>query len=135
MALIEWSDKFSINILEVDNQHKKLVSMVNELYDAMKTGKGKDIMGNILSGLIQYVGTHFATEERFMSKYNYPGYLAHKAEHVKLSQKAVEIQKEFEKGVPVITVELMNFLKDWLQEHILGSDKKFGIFLNSKGVV
>jgi hemerythrin len=135
MALIEWSDKFSINILEVDNQHKKLVSMVNELHDAMKTGKGKDIMGNILSGLIQYVGTHFATEERFMSKYNYPEYLAHKAEHVKLSQKAVEIQKEFEKGVPVITVELMNFLKDWLQEHILGSDKKFGIFLNSKGVV
>ncbi len=135
MAFIEWNDKFSVNIKEVDAQHKKLVSMINELYDAMKAGRGSDITGKILSGLIQYVGTHFATEERLMSAHNYPGYQAHKSEHQKFSQKASELQKEFQKGVPVLTVELFSFLKDWLQGHILNADKKFGPFLNNKGVV
>ncbi len=135
MAFIDWNDKFNINIKEVDAQHKKLVIMINELHDAMKAGRGSDVTGKILSGLIQYVGTHFATEERLMSAHNYPGYQAHKAEHQKFSQKASELQKEFQKGVPVLTVELFSFLKDWLQVHILNADKKFGPFLNNKGVV
>ncbi len=135
MALFVWSDKYSVNIKEIDEQHKKLVDMLNELHDSMKAGKGKEVLGSIFTGLIQYVGTHFATEERLMSSNAYPEYAAHKAEHTKLTQKALELQKNFQEGVPVLTVELMNFLKDWLQTHILGTDKKYGPFLNSKGVV
>lgn len=135
MALINWSENFSVNIKEIDEQHKKLISMVNELHEAMKGGKGKEALGSIFTGLIQYVGTHFAAEEKFMSLHAYPGFTAHKAEHIKLTQKALDLQKNFQQGAPVLTIEVMNFLKDWLQTHILETDKKYGKFLNSKGIV
>lgn len=64
MALMSWSDNLSVNIKEIDEQHKKLVGMVNDLHDAMKMGKGNDVTGKILTGLIQYVGTHFACQSR-----------------------------------------------------------------------
>ncbi len=135
MALLEWSDKYSVNIKEMDEQHKKLFNMINELHDAMKGGRGKEALGGIFTGLIQYVGTHFAAEERLMSAHAYAGYVAQKAEHDKLIKRALELQKNFQEGAPVVTVEVMNFLKDWLQTHILGSDKKYGPFLNGKGVI
>lgn len=135
MALFEWSDKYSVNIKQIDEQHKKLVDMLNELYEAMKTGKGKEVLGKTLTELIQYVGTHFATEEKLFSTYGYPEYNAHKAEHIKLTQKAIELQKDFQQGAPVLTVEVLGFLRDWLQNHILGTDKKYSQFLNSKGIV
>ena len=135
MALFVWSDKYSVNIKEIDNQHKKLVDMLNSLHDSMKAGKGNEVLGKTLMELIQYVGTHFATEEKLLSTNGYPEYNAHKAEHTKLTQKAIELQKDFQQGAPVITVEVLGFLKDWLQNHILGTDKKYSSFLNSKGVV
>lgn len=134
MALINWSENLSVNIKEIDEQHKKLVSMINELHDAMRSGKGKDVLEKIFKGLSQYVGTHFATEEKYMSTHNYPGYLSHKAEHTKLTQRVLDLQRQFEQGTPVLTVELLNFLKDWLQNHIIGTDKKYGPFLNGKGI-
>jgi len=135
MALFVWNDNYSVNIKHIDEQHKKLINMLNELHDAMKTGKGKEATGKILSGLIDYVGTHFSAEEKLMQQYSYTEYASHKVEHDKLTQKALSLKKEFEQGAPVLTVELLNFLKEWLQTHILGTDKKYSQFLNSKGVV
>jgi hemerythrin len=134
MAFMDWSDTLSVNIKEIDEQHKKLLAMVNELHEAMKTGRGKEVTEKTLSGLIQYVGTHFANEEALMEKHNYPGFLAHKGEHVKLTTQAKDIHLQFQQGKAVVNVELMNFLKSWLQNHILGTDKKYAPFLNGKGV-
>lgn len=135
MALFVWSDKYSVNIKEIDNQHQKLVGMLNELHDAMKEGKGNEVLGKTLAELIQYVGVHFSAEERLMNAHAYPEYNEHKAEHVKLTQKVVELQKNFQQGEHVLTVEVLGFLKDWLQTHILGTDKKYSPFLIGKGVV
>ena len=135
MALMTWSDNLSVNIKEIDEQHKKLVGMVNELHDAMKTGHGATVTGSILTGLIQYVGTHFATEEKYMTQHAYPDLPKHKAEHAGLTKKAVDLQKQFQEGKPVLTVELLSFLKSWLTNHIMGADKKYGPYLNSKGLV
>ncbi len=77
MALMQWNDSLSVNIKEVDDQHKKLVAIINELHDAMRAGSGNAVLGNIFSKLTQYVASHFATEEKLMSTHNYPGYLAH----------------------------------------------------------
>ena len=134
MAFMEWSDTLSVNIKEIDEQHKKLLAMINELHEAMKTGRGKEVTEKTLGGLIAYVGTHFATEEALMEKHNYPGFLAHKGEHAKLTAQAKDIHQQFQQGKAVVNVELMNFLKSWLQNHILGTDKKYVPFLNSKGV-
>lgn len=134
MALMEWSDKLSVGVKELDEQHKKLIGMINDLHDAMKTGKAKDVTGNILAGLIDYVSTHFANEERLFRTHAYPDYMQHKAEHDRLTQKVIESKRQFDAGTLMINIDLMNFLKDWLQNHILGTDKKYGPYLNSKGI-
>lgn len=134
MALITWSDTLSVKVKQFDDQHKKLVDMVNQLFDAMKTGKGNQVMGDILKQLIAYTQTHFAAEERLLKQYGYPDFEAHKKEHNALVMQVLDLQKQFQEGKPVLTQNIMTFLRDWLSRHIQGDDKKYGVFLNGKGV-
>lgn len=135
MALITWSDTLSVKVKQFDDQHKKLVDMVNQLFDAMKTGKGSQVMGDILKQLIAYTQTHFAAEERLLKQYAYPDFEAHKKEHNTLVMQVLDLQKQFQEGKPVLTQNIMTFLRDWLSKHIQGDDKKYGVFLNGKGVM
>lgn len=135
MALITWSDTLSVKVKQFDDQHKKLVDMVNQLFDAMKTGKGSQVMGDILKQLIAYTQTHFAAEERLLKQYAYPDFEAHKKEHNTLVMQVLDLQKQFQEGKPVLTQNIMTFLRDWLSRHIQGDDKKYGVFLNGKGVM
>lgn len=134
MSLIEWNDTMSVSVAEIDNQHKKLVAMINELNDAMAKGKGKEAIGKIINELITYATTHFATEEKYFDMFKYPGALVHKKEHADFVKKVGEFQDGFSKGSLSLTIEVMRFLKDWLTKHILGSDKKYGPFFNEKGL-
>ncbi|RNC70703.1 MAG: bacteriohemerythrin [Desulfuromonadales bacterium] len=134
MALITWSDGLSVKIKQFDDQHKKLVEMVNQLFDAMKAGKGNQVMGDILKQLIAYTQTHFAAEERLMKQYGYPGFEEHKKEHNTLVLQVLDLQKQFQEGKAVLTQNVMTFLRDWLSKHIQGDDKKYGVYLNAKGV-
>jgi hemerythrin len=134
MALIAWEDKLSVNIKEIDEQHKNLINLVNEMHDAMKAGKGNDTIGKVLSGLVDYTKMHFATEERLMNAHGYPEYLKHKKEHDDLTRKAVDLQNQFQSGKAVLNLEVMQFLRDWLTKHIMGTDKTYGPFLNGKGI-
>jgi hemerythrin len=134
MALITWSDALSVKVKQFDDQHKKLVEMVNQLFDAMKAGKGNQVMGDILKSLIQYTQTHFAAEERIMKQYGYPDFENHKKEHNALVMQVIDLQKQFQEGKAVLTQNVMTFLRDWLSKHIQGEDKKYGVYLNGKGV-
>ena len=126
MTLVHWSEKLDIGIKEVDEQHKKLVEIVNRLYDAMRQGKGKEVLGGIFVELIDYTQYHFQTEERMFSQHNYPGAAAHIKEHEDLTEKALELKEKFEAGKITISLEVMKFLSTWLAEHIQGSDMEFG---------
>lgn len=134
MAYIILDEKYSVGVKETDLQHKKLVELINSLHDAMKEGKGKDVLARVLQELVKYAASHFATEEKYMTQFNYPGYSAHKAEHEKFVAKVVDFQKDFDSGKAVMTLEVMSFLKDWLVKHILGTDKKYGPFFNEHGL-
>ena len=134
MTLIKWTKIYSVNILEVDNQHKKLVDLFNNLYTAMKAGKAKEIMSTTLDELVDYTLYHFATEENLFDKYKFPESEAHKREHKELVEKVAALQKKHQSGERVLTIDVMNFLKDWIHNHIMGRDILFGEFLNSKGV-
>lgn len=134
MALITWSDSLSVKVKQFDDQHKKLVDMVNQLFDAMKTGKGNQVMADILKQLIAYTQTHFAAEERLMKQYGYPDFEAHKKEHNALVVQVLDLQKQFQEGKAVLTQNVMTFLRDWLSKHIQGDDRKYGVFFNGKGV-
>ena len=134
MALINWNDNLSVKVTEFDEQHKQLFGMVNDLHSAMGAGKSREIMGSVLTGLIDYTVNHFAAEEKLMQKHGYPGFARHKAEHDVLKKQVGDTMSKFKEGKSVVTIELMNFLKDWLTKHIQGTDKQYGPFLNSKNI-
>jgi len=134
MPLIEWNDNLSVGVSSFDMQHKQLVAMLNELYDAMKGGKGNDVLGPILSQLNGYVLTHFANEEKRMAEFAYPGMAAHKKEHEALIAQLKEFKDKFTAGKAGLSITLMNFLKDWLVKHIKGTDMQYREFFNAKGV-
>jgi hemerythrin len=135
MPLMEWTEKLSVGVAQYDNEHKKLVGMVNELYDGMQAGHGKEVVGAILDRLIDYTKTHFANEEKAFVTLNYPDYLSHKAEHDALTRQVMEVQKKYKAGASVVlSMEVMSFLKNWLVKHIMGTDKAYRPYLNAKGV-
>lgn len=134
MSYLVWDEKYSVGVREIDTQHKKLVELINDLHDAMKQGKGKDVMTKVVKALVDYAITHFGTEEKYMTKFNYPQYSVHKLEHDKFSKQVADFQRDFNSGKVALTIEVMNFLKDWLVNHILGTDKKFGPFFNENGI-
>ncbi len=133
-VFMEWSPRLETGIKTIDDQHKKLVAMVNDLYGAISSGGGKDRLGRLLDELIDYTVYHFGTEEELFKKHEYPDGPAHKRIHEDLAGKVVQFRDRFQKGEEMISYDLMNFLKNWLVNHIGVTDKKYAPFLKSKGV-
>ena len=98
MALITWSEKYSMNIKEIDEQHKKLVEMINELHDAMKQAKSKETSLIIINKLAEYTQYHFSTEEKYMKQFVYSEYVSYKKEHEKFVGQVINYKKEYEAG-------------------------------------
>lgn len=134
MPLIEWNARLSVEIEEIDQQHKQLVKLINDLDDAMHEGKGKVVIGRIISSLLQYARSHFATEEKYFSQFGYPDAPAHVQEHVSFISKAMAFKKDFDEARMGLTISVMDFLSDWLQDHIKGVDQKYGAFFREKGL-
>jgi hemerythrin-like metal-binding protein len=129
-----WKDSWLVGIRVVDSQHKNLVSILNQLHEAMRTGQGKTVLGEILGRLINYTKAHFAAEEGLLEMHGYPQLGPHRLEHEKLTAKVIDFQKQYAAGAVTLSVEVMQFLSDWLQHHILGTDMKYSTFLKAKGV-
>ena len=135
MPLIEWSDELSVGIDSIDEQHKKLVNMINALNDAMLTGSSNELLGKIFTGLAAYTQKHFAYEENMFAEYGYADSVKHKRQHSELIAQVVELKQNFiENPQAIITTDLMQFLKRWLTNHIMKTDKEYTEFLLSKGV-
>ncbi|WP_295443261.1 bacteriohemerythrin [uncultured Thiodictyon sp.] len=122
---IEWSDAMSVGIDEIDNQHKLLVGMVNEMHEAIQSRQSAAVVGDILTRLADYTKVHFAAEEGLMRIIDYPGYQSHKAEHEELIRGVLELQQKVAAGKTTIGFELMHFLKSWLTDHIMWSDLQY----------
>lgn len=129
---MKWDDSFSVGVQEIDSQHKKLVEMLGALVSEMKKGQGRIVIGKTIEEMMNYAKVHFATEEKYMTLYNYPNSTSHKKEHEKFIESAKNFYENYMKG-NLTAVELMNFLRNWLLEHILGSDKNLGKFVCEVG--
>jgi hemerythrin len=134
MSCLRWSDDFLVGVADVDRQHRRLVEMVNELHSAMLEGRGKDVLGGTLVGLVDYTVTHFATEEAYFDRFGYPGAVEHKTQHQGFVEKVADFKQGFDEDRLMVTLDVMDFLSTWLVEHIKGSDKAYGPFLNERGV-
>ena len=124
MSLFQWGEEFSVGYADIDSQHKRLFQLADQLHAAMTAGKGKQVLGNTLNNLISYTKRHFSDEEMLMERHRYPGISQHKAEHHALTEKVVQFQKAFAEGRATVTMELLQFLRNWLVQHIGVVDKK-----------
>ena len=135
MALFVWDNRLKTNITICDEQHQKLIAILNELHDAMKAKKDMDLIGKTLTELIDYTVYHFQTEERLLEDHQFPYLNSHKAEHANLTKEVYDLKKRFNSGEHVMTTEVLSFLKNWVNDHIIGMDKNYTTFLRNKGVL
>lgn len=135
MPFMPWGPQLTLGIKSFDDEHLKLVGLVNELYDAMQAGHGRQALAKIIDGLIAYTKTHFGHEEMYLSLHGYPDLAKHRGEHAGFTRHVTEIQAQYKAGTTAsLTIETLTFLRAWLLDHILVSDKKYLPTLANKHV-
>lgn len=131
VELLEWNTSLLVEIEIIDEQHRRLVYFINHLYSSIKEGKGKEAVEFILEQLVDYTKYHFKEEEKLMEMTLYPDLESHRAQHLFFVEKVIQFQKRYPH---FMSIELFQFLKDWLITHIMQVDKKMGFFLKEKGL-
>jgi hemerythrin-like metal-binding protein len=129
MAFIDWNPRFSVGSLVLDQQHKALIALINQLHAAMLKGALKEDMQHVFSELVYYTESHFKSEEGLMRQAGYPGLAAHHAQHVEFVAKARDLHAQLRAGRFTVSMDLLRFLKSWLGEHILGADQQYAPYL------
>jgi hemerythrin len=134
MALIQWNASLQLGVEEIDGQHRNLVEMINQLDDAMRQGQGKAVLGKIVDGLSNYTATHFKLEEKYFRAFGYPDAGPHASEHDAFVRKVSDFRTGFGKGRLGLSIDVINFLGDWLRQHIQVSDRKYVPHFQANGV-
>ncbi|BBN87437.1 MULTISPECIES: bacteriohemerythrin [Azospira] len=135
MAFMPWTKELELGLAEIDRQHHWLVDQTNALHDELSApAPSRDKVGQILEGLVDYTHNHFIVEEVLFQQFGYPETPAHKAEHDGFTGKAMDLLMRFEDGEEV-TMEALDFLKEWLVHHICQVDRAYVPFLKSKGAL
>lgn len=133
MALMEWNDGFSVNVCEIDQQHQKLVDMLNDFYERLEKNP-KQAFHALVDSLVEYAKYHFATEEKYFEKFTYSDSAAHIAEHRKFEEQVLSVRNKLKEGELVLSFEITTFLKNWLTSHIKDSDKAYAKCFNDHGL-
>lgn len=123
MSYTEWVDELNTGISEIDDQHRQLVSYLNQLYDAIQENDKSGIAA-VLDETIDYTVFHFSFEESIMEQMDYEFYLPHQRIHELFKKRVVHYKERFERGEDIAD-ELHALLKRWLVNHILHDDKNF----------
>ncbi len=128
--LIRWSSIYELGHKEIDSQHQKLVDIINEFYHAFATAQANDKIGEIINELVNYTIFHFTAEEEIFKKTDYPDVTKHMSIHKEFVDKLKNYHQEVKDGNIKTTYDLMTFLRDWLLDHIMGTDKTYLSYIN-----
>lgn len=130
MSLDEWTPELSVGDERIDAQHRELFRRAARLFEGLRRGEPEEI-GELVGFLREYVVEHFATEEALMRETRYPGYASHKAEHDEFISDLLELSAEHERdgSGAFMTVKASHWLKEWLRQHVSGTDAELGRFL------
>ena len=134
MAFFTWQSKFDFDIESIDTDHKKLVSLIDDLYTAMSQGQAKAIIQGVVKELIDYTRVHFRREEFYMKSTGYSDYENHKKAHDTFVDQVRLYQQKLDQGKDNISIDVLTFLREWLSEHILNTDKKYIPHLKNYGI-
>ena len=134
MEIIEWSESLSLGIGKVDEQHKRLIQMMDELDRAIRNNESADAVEDVLTNLFNYAQAHFAVEEELFRIHKYPEMALHELEHQRFIAKAFAFKERLSSKRPGLALELLTFLSSWVLNHIELTDKRYAKFLRDCGV-
>jgi hemerythrin len=132
--LMAWSSSYELGIQELDDQHAEIAGVLNRLHAAYQARKDPATLLSLLHRLIASVRVHFHTEEAIMGEHGYVEQDLHKAEHDFLVAHVLELHDEFAAGKTGMTDSVMEYLKDWLRNHMLVADRRLGHWLKERGL-
>ncbi len=131
---VVWKDEYSVGIETIDDDHRKLLDLINRLQTAVHYNNGESFEREAMKELIDYTKYHFAREEQFMEECDYADFASHKREHARMVEDLNEMLADYEGSRPVVIEKVADFLQDWLIRHIKVSDQKYAPCLREKGM-
>ena len=135
MPLIVWTDQMCVGVKLLDNDHKKLVLLINELHEGIVNNRDKQELDNVFESLVSFTRVHFAHEEQLLFETGYPAATAHKQEHESMIEKILDLQARFRSGAPkAMHMDGVELLKSWLFSHMYGADQEYAPYLEAQGV-
>jgi hemerythrin len=135
MSLFSWSKKFSVNVDELDNQHRQLLGYLNELYDAVTRQQGEWCIGKLLDSLQSYAQEHFAEEEWLLEAVEFPELELQKKQHRYFTVEIARMKAAVSEQHELPPQSVLYFLRSWFLNHIFEEDKKYGELFGGEGVL
>jgi hemerythrin-like metal-binding protein len=134
MVFVQWESKYALGVKIIDEQHKHLFDLTNELYEKCHLGETAvhDQFITTLHMMVKYVIEHFSTEEKIMEQVGYPRIAEQKEQHGAFTRKVIEESKKFGSGVYGVPQELVHFLRDWIISHIAVYDQVLADFIHKQ---
>lgn len=132
--MLAWNDNYSVNVLELDKHHQRIMQMINSLNEAIIHNHSDDIIEQVLDNLVDYAVYHFGAEEDYFEKFNYPKTDEHVAEHESFIKKISGLKIDYLNHKKIDAIELLNFLQNWFLHHIQELDHEYSKFLNKNGL-
>jgi methyl-accepting chemotaxis protein/hemerythrin len=132
--LIKWSKELSVDLNEIDDQHKKLLDILNSLFNSMQSGSSSGIIKNLIKELYDYAKYHFDNEEKYFDKFSYEEKESHIKLHEEFKSKINELDKKIDSGNNSVSSELLNYLINWITGHINVIDKKYVPLFKENGI-
>ncbi len=134
MSFMDWKDSYSVNVKEIDDQHRILFKMISEFYENIESYDQK-LLSKLLKSLVEYTEFHFSTEERYFRLFKFEEAGDHVREHQIFVAKVKDFSNRLNDERMVMSLEITNFLKMWLTEHIDGTDRKYTKCFNDNGIL
>ena len=134
MDVINWRDEFSVGVKEMDDQHKKLIAMINKLISEQKNLTDPKTIADLLTEMTEYAQVHFRAEEYLMAEYDYDQKSLHEKQHHDFIDKTIAFHSASDIGPNILSNALLDYLATWLIGHILKEDMKYKEFFKSKGL-
>ncbi len=132
--MVKWDDKYSVGISIIDEEHKGFIDIINKAIAIKENNGNPEEVREILYEMIKYALKHFATEETYMIKFNFPEFQLHRNEHLGFTAKAFDNLNKVINGDYQAANEILEYLKQWLVNHIHGTDRKYIDCFNENGL-
>lgn len=131
---IEWEGKYSVGVTEIDGQHKRMFETINQLIGVVSVNPTEETLAPIIKALVEYKEFHFATEEKYFKEFNYEGAEEHIGAHRQFEEKLQYLREKYKNDAISLTYELVDFLEDWLLDHLMTKDQEYVECFRSHGL-